>query len=630
MTYLRFPHLAADKITFVADDDVWLVDADGGRAERLTSDRATALRPRLNADATQVAWATRRDGNPEVYVAPVDGGPATRLTYWNHLLTRPLGWASDGRVVVSSPVFQPFRSRAWAYALAPDGGPAERLPYGPIYGLARRSDGATVVQGALNREPATWKRYRGGTRSKLWLDPTGEGQFERFLADLDAQVADPVWLGERLVFVSDHEGHGNVYSVAIDGTDLRRHSDHTGNYARDLAGDLEGSATRVVYQRAGELFRIDDLAADSEPVRIEVELPGARVGRQRTVVPAGKSLDEPDVLDVDATGRASAVNIRGTVQWLTSRDGPVRVLADTPGVRTRLPRVRPDGGAIWVTDADGDDALELTDADGTRRIAGGEVGRVLELVVAPDGSQVAVATHDGRVLLVALADGAIRELERSEFGDASGLAFSPDSAWLAWSAPHQSELRSIRLAEVASGAVHDATPERFVDTSPTFTHDGKHLAFLSARTFDPVYDTHNFDLSFTVGTRPYLLPLSADTPSPFDPSADGRDVAPPKPDDAPADQAGVQIDLDGLSAREVVVPVPAGLHTDLRAEQRRPALADPADHGRDRCRAPRGRQAAPTGAVALGLRRPPGERRGGRTGLVPAVRRRHPHRRPRR
>ena len=566
VTYLRYPHIAGDRIVFVADDDVWLVGADGGRAERLTSDRATALRPKLSSDGTQVAWASRRDGNPEVYVAPVDGGPAIRLTYWNHLLTRPLGWTSDGRVVASSPVFQPFRSRAWAYALSPERGPAQRLPYGPIYGLARRADGATVVQGALNREPATWKRYRGGTRSKLWIDRTGDGEFERFLPDLDAQVADPVWLGDRLVFISDHEGHGNVYSVGIDGTDLRRHSDHTGNYARDLAGDLEGGSTRVVYQRAGELYRVDDLAADSEPIRIDVELPGARVARQPTVVAAGPSLDEPEVLDVDRTGRASAVNIRGTVQWLTSRDGPVRALADTPGVRTRLPRVRPnDAGAVWVTDADGDDALELTDGDGTRRLAGGQLGRVLELVVAPDGAQVAVATHDGRVLLVALADGAIRELDRSEFGDATGLTFSPDSAWLAWSAPHQSELRSIRLAEVAGGAVHDATPERFVDTSPAFTLDGKHLAFLSARTFDPVYDTHNFDLSFTVGTRPYLLPLGADTPSPFDPSAEGRDVAPPKPDEACDDPAPVQIDLDGLSAREVVVPVPAGLHTDLQA-----------------------------------------------------------------
>ena len=102
------------------------------------------------------------------------------------------------------------------------------------------------------------------------------------------------------------------------------------------------------------------------------------------------------------------------------------------------------------------------------------------------------------------------------------MVFSPDSAWLAWSHEYRSALRSIRLADLASGEVHDVTGERFVDTDPTFTLDGKHLAFLSARTFDPVYDAHTFDLSFTVGVRPYLIPLALDTPSPFDPEVDGR------------------------------------------------------------------------------------------------------------
>ena len=570
MTYLRTPHLHDDKVVFVADDDVWLVAASGGRAERLTADRVPATRPRLSPDGTQVAWCTRRDGNPEAYVAPVAGGPATRLTYWNHTHTRVLGWSSDGRVIVSSPALQPFRTRSWAYALPTDGAPGERLPYGPISGLARTAGGPTVLQSMINREPATWKRYRGGTRPKLWIDRAGDGSFERLLAELNGQLADPVWVGDRLVFLSDHEGHGNVYSVLADGTDLRRHSDHTGNYARDLAGDLEGGSTAVVYQRAGQLYRLDSFEADAEPVAVEVELPGSRATRQRTVVPVARSLAGAGTVSVDRDGRASVVNVHGTVQWLTHRDGPVRALADTAGVRTRLPRVVPGDSAraVWVTDADGDDALEVGDASGTRRFAGGQLGRVLELTVAPSGESAAVATHDGRVLLVSLADGAIRELDANDQGDATGLAFSPDSAWLAWSKPHRSSLRSIRLAEVSTGTVHDATDERFVDTSPSFTLDGKHLAFLSARTFDPVYDAHAFDLSFTVGVRPYVIPLAADTPSPFDPEADGRSMPKPGSGDAGArgdEPVTVRVDVDGLAERAVVVPVPVGLHSDLAA-----------------------------------------------------------------
>ena len=137
-SYLRYPHITGDHIVFVADDDVWMVDAGGGRAERLTADRVPAARPRLSPDATLLAWSSARDGNNEVYVTPVAGGEATRLTYWDHANTRVLGWSGDGRVIVSTPALQPFRTQSWAYALPIDGGPGERLPLGPVSGLARR------------------------------------------------------------------------------------------------------------------------------------------------------------------------------------------------------------------------------------------------------------------------------------------------------------------------------------------------------------------------------------------------------------------------------------------------------------------------------------------------------------
>lgn len=572
MAYLRYPQLSNDRIVFVADDDVWIVDADGGRAQRLTSDRVPASRPRLSPDGATVAWGSTRDGGTEVYAAPVAGGPAVRLTHWHHSSTHVLGWTADGRVVAASAVAQPFGTRSWAYALPLDGGPGERLPYGPVGGLARRPDGAVALQSAVLRDPATWKRYRGGTRPKLWIDPDGGGRFTRLLAELDGQLADPVWIGERLAFTSDHEGHGNVYSVLADGSDLRRHSDHTGNYARDLAADLDGAATRAVYQRAGVVHRLDDLAGDSEPVRVDIELPGARVGRQATVVDVPAALTKAELLSVDRDGRASVVDVQGTVQWLTHRDGPVRTLAAAPGVRTRLPRVLPgaQAGAVWVTDADGDDALEVTDGPDVRRLAAGRIGRVLELTVSPDAAHAALATHDGRVLVVTLADGEVRELQADAHGAATGLAWAPDSAWLAWSHQHASSLRSIHLAATAgpdAGTVHEVTTERFVDTDAAFTLDGRHLAFLSARTFDPTYDAHVFDLSFTVGVRPYLVPLAADDASPFDPLLGGREPAPAdaaaRPDDP--QPVRVRVDPDGLPERAVAVPVPAGLLTDLTA-----------------------------------------------------------------
>ena len=82
--------------------------------------------------------------------------------------------------------------------------------------------------------------------------------------------------------------------------------------------------------------------------------------------------------------------------------------------------------------------------------------------------------------------------------------------------------------------ITDVTPPRFDDTSPAFTLDGKYLAFLSNRAFDPVYDTHQHDLGFLPGVRPYLVTLLATTPSPFGPELNGGPAAPEGPAQGPA------------------------------------------------------------------------------------------------
>lgn len=239
--------------------------------------------------------------------------------------------------------------------------------------------------GGRRRDPAMWKRYRGGTAGRLWIDPEGSGTFVRFIPELDGQLAAPMWVGGRVAFLSDHEGVGNMYSALPDGSDLRRHTDHSDYYARHASSDGE----RVVYAAAGELWLLDDLAADSQPRRLELRTGGPRAARIPAPVPAGKHLGE---VAVDHTGHASAVKVRGGVQWVTHADGPVRALAADPGVRARLPRLL-GKEVVWVSDARGEEGLVVAARDGAvaRILAVGRLGRVMDLAAAPNGSRLAVA-----------------------------------------------------------------------------------------------------------------------------------------------------------------------------------------------------------------------------------------------
>ena len=443
-------------------------------------------------------------------------------------------------------------------------------------------------------DPAYWKRYRGGTAGRLWTGPASilaagadsaaAGQFRRVLADLPGHLDSPMIVAGRLVFLSDHEGTGNLYSCAPDGSDLRRHTDHDGSYARQASTDGE----RIVYQCAGEIWLLPGLAAQARPLDIDVDaIAAGRTPRPLTAA------DHVGSLSVDRSGTASAVEVRGTVHWLTHRDGPAGALFVQPGVRARLPQVLgDDGSVVWVSDSDGADGLDITAGPDAacpdRRLASGQLGWIRELAASPDGATVAVAAADGRLFAVTVADGAVRELAASGNGPVTGLSWSPDSAWLAWSEPTshpggmgEQALRSLRLARPADGQVADVTDGRFIDTNPVFTLDGKYLAFLSKRSFDPVYDAHFFDLSFPFGARPYLVPLARTTPSPFGPQPGGRPMAGQSDDQAAGGGSGgggsggggsadagaprTLVDADGLAGRVVQVPVPESRYSGLRA-----------------------------------------------------------------
>ncbi|MGQ4515131.1 S41 family peptidase [Streptomyces sp. DW26H14] len=635
VAYLRFPHLHEDLICFAAEDDIWVAPLAPagerpGRAWRVTVDRLRVGPPRFSPDGRHIAYTNWRSLDPEIHLAPVEGGPSRRLTYWGSTDTRVCGWSapdpgepgSSPQILAVSSHGQPFSYYSWAYSLPTDGAQGGKLPWGPVSDLAVGDVGGErrtlLLTGTPPHEPAAWKRYRGGATGRLWLHG------ERLLADLGGHLACPMIVGDRVAFLSDHEGVGNLYSCRPDGTGLLRHTDHDTFYARHASSD----GHRVVYQCAGEIWLVDGLTPDSAPRRLDVRLGGPRAGRRTYQIPAAAHLGP---ISVDTTGRASAVSVRGSLYWLTHRDGPARAIADTPGVRVRLPAMLGGSGRVaYVTDAEGDDAVEIaylpraSGDRGPRRLAAGRIGRVHEMEPDPEGGRVAIATHDGRLLLLDVSDtdtspdtdaetdastntntdpdrgrdtdpdtdpgtspapaaarpDPLTEIVRSVNGPVTDLAFSPDGNWITWSHPGIGRsLRQIRMARIsgpggpgapaaaptAAVTVVDVTDGRFEDENPVFTSDGRYLAFLSWRGFDPVYDVHTGDLSFPLGCRPYLVPLSSATPSPFALSPEGRPAAgglDPR-DDEEGESGAVTVEVEGLASRVTPFPVAASKYSSL-------------------------------------------------------------------
>ncbi len=577
-TYLRYPHLRGDLLTFVGADDVWLAPTEGGRAWRLTHDSVPVRNPRLSPDGATVAYVSFRDGHPEVMVAPLDGAAPRRLTWWGAAQTLVLGWTADGRVLAASHAGEANLRHLTVRALGLDG-VVERLRYGPAWGVAVRSDAAVALATPGSRPPAQWKRYRGGTAPRLWLDRTGDGSWERLLADDTASLVDPLWVDDRLVFVSDRaatfpdsaDKQANLWVWDEPGTgepqQLTRQDVEQG-YVRDATTD----GHRVTWHSRGRLWVLDDLEA--EPRQVEISLPGSAPSPF-----AARPEDQLTALAPDHGGDASLVVSQGAAFWLSHREGPARALVADSAVRTReVALLGRTGSAVLVTDAEGEDCLEVHDVTGTaspRRLAAGQLGRVLHLASDPAGGRVATIAHDGRIYLVDLASGTVAQVGTSPQGEAESLGFSPDGRYLLWSQPTYAEAYLHQLVLLDTRATGDAvqpvalTSGTFHDHDPAFTLDGLHVVFLSARTFDPAYDNHEFALSFAGSTRPWLLPLSARAAAPFGPSATGWRISKPAADKEGDDSDGeavVSPNLDAAGAEQRIVPfpVPSADYRDLR------------------------------------------------------------------
>jgi tricorn protease len=564
--YIRFPSIHDDQIVFAAEDDLWLVSASGGRSERLTAGVAEAIHPRFSPDGRHIAFTGRDEGPAEVYTMSRAGGESERLTYLGSN-TRVVGWTPDGKsIVFASDARQPHRGAQILFTISLDGGEPSPEPFGVANAIAY-GPGNALVLGRNIGDPARWKRYRGGTVGHLWVDATGERRFKRLL-DFNTNVGSPCWIGERIYFISDHEGIGNVYSCLPSGSDLQRHTSHEEYYARSLSTD----GHRLVYHSGGDVYRFDPTNAESQ--RVAIELIGTRSQRSRRFVSASKYLDSwmphPE-------GRQVALTTRGRAYTLGTVDGPVLQHGAPDGIRYRMLAWLADGKRLVATHDDGGEPrLVVFSPDGTdpeTRLEGLDIGIVAELRPSPVDEKVVLLNHRCEVLLVDLLTKTMRVIDQSPYArtelasHARGCAWSPDGRWIAYAFAINPRQTAIKLYNTESGESRQVTDPVLHDTRPAFDPGGKYLYFLSAREFDPVTDNLHFGWSFPRGVRPYLLTLQRDLRSPFGPESTLDKVETTEPTAEPASSEAekektatrsIEIDLDGISARIVALPVSEG------------------------------------------------------------------------
>lgn len=625
--YYRQPAIWNDTIVFVAEGDLWRVNAGGGVAQRLTTHPEEESRPAISPDGKTVAYAATYEGPGEVYTLPLEGGVPTRQT-WDAARPSWVTWTPKGELVYATrnrstlPDTQLVRLDPATHARS-------------VVPLAQASDGAFDAVGSvlyftrLAFQGSHTRRYKGGTAQNLWRFESPASQASAnpqpeavpLTADYHGTSKTPmIWKG-RIYFASDRDGVMNLWSMDERGGDLKQLTSH-----RDYEVQSPSLSNGRIAYRHGADIRVYDIASGADRVVPITLVSDFDQLRERWVK---NPVDWISSAHLSPTGDRVVFTARGQVFVAPALQGRIVDAARNKLVRHRNARFMPDGRTLLtLSDESGEVELWQLPANGVG--AGARLSQDASVLrwdglPSPDGNYVAHHDKNQQLWIFDVAKKTQKKVADSADGNFSDLEWSPDSKWLAYTAPGPNQFTRIYLYEVATARIVPVTSDRYDSGSPTFSPDGKWLYFLSDRNFEslvgspwgsrqpePYWDrqTKIYHVALKRGERsPFqaddeLHPAQAvakpatdkpaekpaqDTAAPQKPSAPKPATDKPaasKPSAAPAKGATEKpatdkpasdkpaappstIDVEGLESRLLEVPIPAGNYSSLSIDAKR-------------------------------------------------------------
>jgi len=573
---VRQPSLSSTHVAFTYGGDLWVTEMDSRVTVRLTSTPAVEKDPHFSPDGSLLAFTSNRAGSDAVYTVPVEGGAATRLT-WHPAASRVRGWTPDGEKILYSSTRETAPTsfeRLWTVSV--EGGPSTLLTaqWGTDGSFA--PGGQKIVIDRISRWDEEWRAYRGGQNTPLVILDC-ETLSEILLPNERTTDIQPLWLGNTIYFLSDRDWTMNIWAYSPDTGTLKQ---ITGFSGADIKS-LEGHGDRLVFEREGYLYTYDIPAETINRLDVTVQGDFPWVYTQWEDVSGSVRS-----ASLSATGKRVIMESRGEIFTIPVEHGDPRNITRSSDAADRAPLWSPKGGQIaWFSDAGGQGyALKTADQDGLsepQNISIGESKMAWEPTWSPDGKYIAFVDNEVRIRVADLESGEIRtadtgttNLERGSMG----LAWSPDSKWLAYNKTASNNFRRITVWSLEKDSIYSLT-NRFADSfSLAWDLDGKHLYFLASTELAlgsgwANTSSMNADPDYAV----YVINLRMEDPSPFAPRSDEEEpVKEEKPDEkedkkssdkkkkeedeekANEEKEKIAIDFGRMERRTIALPMPEG------------------------------------------------------------------------
>ncbi len=519
---MNFPDIYKDKIVFSYGGDLWLVSTQGGVARRLTSHPGEELFPKFSPDGKWLAFTAQYDGNYNVYVMPAEGGEPKQLTFnpgggplsermgiHNEVIT----WTPDSKGIIFLTRRDTFNT--WfgrLYVVSIDGGLPEALPLDRGGLTSYSPEGTRIAYNRIFRNFRTWKRYTGGMAQMIDIYNLHTRAIEETIPHTEYTDTFPMWHGDTIYFDSDRgpEHRLNLYSYSLATKQVKQlttFKDFDCNWP-SLGPDA------IVFENGGYLY-VFDLATQKER-KLTIYLPGDRELARRRWTNVSKLITD---FDLSPDGKRAVFTARGDVFTVPAKEGSVRDLTRTSGIREKYVAWSPDGRWVaYISDRTGEDELYIIPQDGLGpevRITTGSTMFHLLPVWSPDSTKLAFADKAARLWYVDINDKKPVQVDQDKYADLTDYAFSPDSKWIAYSKHADNRNGVITLYSLADRKSTPVTTSASDSSAPYWDPAGRYLYFFSNRDFNEVIGVYDIGFANPKAGRVYIVTLKADEPSPL-------------------------------------------------------------------------------------------------------------------
>ena len=501
--WLRDVQISPDgtEIAFCYKGDIYKVPANGGTATQLTTQASYECSPIWSPDSKQIAFASDRNGNFDLFVMSADGGAARRLT--THSASEiPSTFTTDGNYILFSASIQdpansalfPTSAMTELYKVPVTGGRTEQVLGTPAEMVCFDKSGKTFLYQDRKGFEDEWRKHHTSSITRdVWLYDSENGKHTNLTAHA-GEDRNPVFApdGQTVYFLSERDGSTfNVYSFPISSPQSLKTVTHFKTHpVRFLS---MGSNGTLCYTYDGEIYTQKQ---GDKPQKVKIDITR---DDQNTIADLNFSNGATSAT-VSPDGKQVAFIVRGEV-FVTSADyNTTKQITHTPAREAGL-TFSPDNRILaYASERNGNWELYMAKIARKEEANFPNATAIEEEVLlpsdktertypqfSPDGKELAFIEDRNRLMVLNLETKKVRQVTDGSTWFSTGGGFdyswSPDGKWftLEFIGNRHDPYSDIGMVSAQGGKIINLTNSGYTSGSPRWVLDGNAILFITER-----------------------------------------------------------------------------------------------------------------------------------------------------